>query len=485
MRHEQELRNQQLLADMEAAEAREAAKGAVKAAQLRGHCRGGSDGVFLDSEVSDVLFHFDTIVTELEKSTLTPRSLTPNEPTAMRTPTPNQMLSRKLSAPDATESVIKEGPRKSVQPKFKIEDIKQQFLQNAQRDLATQLNMQRSVETPSSRDKVRSIIAQMQASSRENSPSPAPSDPEVRAPSPVKQGRPRASSISQRISMLTQVSTEPEVFEKKEQPVVLPSRKISELTQGFELKSKPPESRSRPKSASSHRRRRSSSTRKADDSPKILSPPKSSSRRVAQVNGLPSAETPGAGKSLVMKKYSSREIEEALGELVPSVSKTEEPPKTETLKTETQSETGITTGHIEKSISSEVIVPPGVLSPPPSAEPQEASELDQEEPSSTNIKELDDAMSFSTSSEGLAQSSEPTSEAITSRVCQSTTSGDEAKLRTESTSSCEVLLTPPVEAPYRFRSISDVSHNTRMLTSYHTESSISSSSIRGDTKVCC
>ena len=109
--------------------------------------------------MSDVLFHFDTIVTELEKSTLTPRSVTPIDPLA-RTPTPNQGRTptpnrgrtptpnrgRDVVSPDiltqATSTrqdreggggggkggeeseVAKEVPPKSVQSKFKVEDIK-------------------------------------------------------------------------------------------------------------------------------------------------------------------------------------------------------------------------------------------------------------------------------------------------------------------------------------------------------------------------
>ena len=48
--------------------------------------------------------------------------------------------------------------------------------------------------------------------------------------------------------------------------------------------------------------------------------------------------------------------------------------------------------------------------------------------------------------------------------------------RTLSTSSSDVILSPPVEQPYRFRSISDVSHDTRVLTSYRTEGSVTASS---------
>ena len=59
--------------------------------------------------------------------------------------------------------------------------------------------------------------------------------------------------------------------------------------------------------------------------------------------------------------------------------------------------------------------------------------------------------------------------------------------RTESTSSADVLLSPAaVEEPYRFRSVSDVSHHTRKLSSFRTEGSLSSGSLldlEGDTKV--
>ena len=60
--------------------------------------------------------------------------------------------------------------------------------------------------------------------------------------------------------------------------------------------------------------------------------------------------------------------------------------------------------------------------------------------------------------------------------------------RDESTSSGDGLLSPVVagEEHYRFRSISDVSHHTRKLTSYRTEGSLSSGSLadmEGDAKV--
>lgn len=505
MKCEQELKNRQTTAqEMEVGERTEdtvVSEEPEKPTQVQGHHRRNSDGVFLDSEVSDVLFHFDTIVSELEKATATPRSLTPNDPT-MRTPTPNQTASRDLTTPDiliqTTESrrqdgeIAKEVPGKSVQPKFKIQDIKQQFLLNAKRDSAPQLNL-RSLDAPSSKEKVRTIIAQMQASSRENSPSSA-SDCEARESSPVKQGRTRSSSISQRISMLTQVSAETEATERKETPAVLPSKKISELTHGFELKKQSVETSSRPRSAPSRKKRRASSTSKVDEGPKILSPPKSSRRSISShVNGLPSTEMSiGQEKSLKMKKYTSQEIEEAFGELGSSLSGSK---IASTIESETK--VLVPTQQVEishENVGSDVIVPPGVLSPPLSADSEEKSKAAKEELPG-KIDNHDDVFANSqtaTSSEVLSAPTEQTESTPShdshsthdmsqdshsmSRDTLSTPGGEDATVRTESTSSCEVLLTPPVDVPYRFRSISDVSHNTRMLTSYRTDSTISASS---------
>ena len=343
------------------------------------HTMQESLGVPMDTEVSEVLFHFDTIVTELEKATLTPRSVTPSDP-SVRTPTPNQGRRREiLITPDlpvlpgigsegvrvgggeggrerregrvgdqgrvgeerdegvregeGEGEIAREAPPKSVQPKFKVQDIKQQFLQNVQRD-TTAVAAPRPQEAvpPPGGDKVKGIIAQMMqasSSSRESSPSPAP-EKEPSEVSPGKQGRQRSSSISQRISMLTQVSGENDVFEKKELAVVVvpSSRRILEITQDFEKKKKKEgEGERRPGGGPGRRKRRSSSASKSssasrsDDSPKILSPPKSSSKRsVAQENGVPRAITtkrPGAAPSVVMETYTSleSEIEEGLGEV--------------------------------------------------------------------------------------------------------------------------------------------------------------------------
>ena len=163
------------------------------------------------------------------KSTLTPHSVTPIDPLA-RTPTPNQGRTptpnrgrtptpnrgRDVVSPDiltqATSTrqvrgggggkggegseVAKEVPPKSVQPKFKVEDIKLLFLQNAQRHSSPSLSPRpsHSEMTPCNREKVKSIIAQMQAStsSRETSPSPTP-EREGRDTSPAKQTRQRSS----------------------------------------------------------------------------------------------------------------------------------------------------------------------------------------------------------------------------------------------------------------------------------------------------
>ena len=437
------------------------------------------DGVFLDAEVSDVLFHFDTIVTELEKTTLemgTPRSLTPNDPEIMRTPTPGQ--SRELVTPDilvqrttsdvqATEGegeggeITRETPPKSVQPMFKVRNIKQQYLQKAQRDSAPTINL-RSPEVPSNRGNVRSIIAQMQASSRENSTSPAPEDEESEPP--ARRGRVRASSISQRISMLTQLSTDTEVFERKEEPVVS-SGQISELAHGFESKKqKSPSNDSRPRGEPSRKKRRSSSVTK-DDAPRILSPPISSSqvrrRSNSQDNGvLPLKKASDLQPVKVQQEdYTRREIKEALREIEPS-SKDEQTSKLDSGDTTQPIEQGsddITsrsddiTSRSDDSTSQPICLPPVTSRPTLKIEPEENSRS------------------------GAIQSASQS---------DLTSPGSEGNVfRTESTSSSEMLQTPPVEQAHRFRSISDVSHNTRKLVSYQTEVAISSSKFDSDPPV--
>lgn len=423
----------------------------VQLQQCRDQSKRDSDSLFLDAEVSDALFHFDTIVSELEQSTLTPRSLTPSNP-EMRTPTPSQV--RELLTPDilvpntSSDSPVVEGgdvkrrasepALRIVQQKFRVRNIQQQFLQNAQRDTASQLNI-RSPEVPASRSNVQTIIAQMKAFSRESSPSPAPESEEKEPPS--RQSRHRASSISQRISMLTQVSTEGEVLERKEQPV-LPSRKISEITHDFENKKVSPESESQPRGAPFRKKRRSSSARK-NDAPKILSPPKSSQmngHKTPQENGLPPVEKSSDAPPVTAEtsKYTSLEIEEALLQVEASLESEQSPLERESEDTTQQLEEAGEDG-------TSPLTSPALTSPTLLIEPAEVPE-----PAS---------ISQSMSHSSLAN---PT--------------GGVVECRTESTSSSDVLLSPPVEQSYRFRSISDVSHNTRILTSYRTEGSITASS---------
>ena len=395
--------------------------------------------------MSDVLFHFDTIVTELEKSTLTPRTATPE----VRTPTPNQFRELNVVSPDivvqttSTGHEMKEEKEKieselnASQPKLRVRNIQQQFLQNSQRDSTPQVNL-RSNETPSSRGNVRSIVAQIQASSRENSPSPA-SENEGRE-SPVKQGRSRSSSISQRISMFTQISTEIEVFERKEQPV-LPSRKISELTQDFEHKKLTSEPNAQPKTTHIRKKRRSSSLSTKDDAPRILSPPKSSHlrRRTSQESGLTPQKKMSDTSSItpIPLEYTSQEIEEALTELASSVRVNEQPSKTETTREQVEEVRKDSTVH---PISLKLTSPTLKIEP---------AEVSSEPTVPQNISQTN---SVSNAKPGTEES------------------------RTLSTSSSDVILSPPVEQPYRFRSISDVSHDTRVLTSYRTEGSVTASS---------
>ena len=423
-----------------------------------------SDGLFLDTEVSDVLFHFDTIVSELEKSTLessTPSSLSPTE-MLMRTPTPSQ--GREDLAPEgSTDSqgtkedtnirrgaIACETTPKIVQPKFRIRDIQQQFLLNAKRDSAPQL---RVPDKHSGKGNVKNIVAQMQASSRETSPAAA--EVEVKEPE-GRQNRPRSTSITQRISMLTQTSMENDVFEKKDQ-VAVASRRISELTHGFETKKPAAESESRPRSTPSQRKGRSHSLTQGD-APKVLSPPKSSHihrRMKARENGLPSSEKPDDSLSIKARAEKPHEI-------VATVEKSSAEGKL-SLKTEYTEHT--TSG---EDTHEQVHVHEDAEQAREGA--PEVSDSTRQHASTSSVTSptllLEGEQIFVSSVE---QSSSQTSIASPASL---ENSGEDS--RTESTSS-EKVLSPPVERPYRFRSISDVSHNTRLLTTYKTESYVTES----------
>ena len=532
-------------------------------------------GVPMDTEVSEVLFHFDTIVTELEKATLTPRSVTPSDP-SVRTPTPNQGRRREiLITPDlpvlpgigsegvrvgggeggrergegrvgdqgregeerdegeregeGEGEIAREAPPKSVQPKFKVQDIKQQFLQNVQRD-TTAVAAPRPQEAvpPPGGDKVKGIIAQMMqvsSSSRESSPSPAP-EREPSEMSPGKQGRQRSSSISQRISMLTQVSGENDVFEKKESAVVVvpSSRRILQITQDFEKKKKKEEGgERRPGGGPGRRKRRSSSASKSssasrsDDSPKILSPPKSSSKRsVAQENGVPPAITtkrPGAAPSVVMETYTSleSEIEEGLGEARNASSS--DATSGQASDTKTQEESSVcekvedveneesVTKRSESSSSTEpaserVCVAPAAPASSVSNERELTTHSGTAQCETVAVGDSrinDDVAAKSTILETSSETATATQAECTQKrtalrkpASVSSLASGSVAMRTESMSSSDVMLSPAMDGSYRFRSVSDVSHDTRKLSSYRRDGSVSSGSMRemdGDSKV--
>ena len=414
-----------------------------------------SDGLFLDTEVSDVLFHFDTIVSELEKSTLessTPSSLSPTE-LLVRTPTPNQgreeLIPEGSSDSQGTkeETNIRRGAiacettPKNVQPKFRIRDIQQQFLLNAKRDSAPQL---RVPEMHSGKGNVKNIVAQMQAASRETSPAAA--DVEVKEPE-GRQNRPRSTSITQRISMLTQTSMENDVFEKKDQ-VAVTSRRISELTHGLETKKPAAESESRPRSAPSQRKGRSHSLTQGD-APKVLSPPKSSHihrRMKARENGLPSSEKPDHSMSVEARAEKPHEI-------VAAVEKSSAEGKL-SLKSEYTKHT--TSGEDTHEQAREGA--------------PEVSDGTRQHASTSSVT----SPTLLLEGEQIFVSSVEQNSSQTSIASPASLENADKDSRTESTSS-EKVLSPPVERPYRFRSISDVSHNTRLLTTYITESSVTES----------
>ena len=416
-----------------------------------------SDGLFLDTEVSDVLFHFDTIVSELEKSTLessTPSSLSPTE-LLVRTPTPNQgreeLIPEGSSDSQGTkeETNIRRGAiacettPKNVQPKFRIRDIQQQFLLNAKRDSAPQL---RVPEMHSGKGNVKNIVAQMQAASRETSPAAA--DVEVKEPE-GRQNRPRSTSITQRISMLTQTSMENDVFEKKDQ-VAVTSRRISELTHGLETKKPAAESESRPRSAPSQRKGRSHSLTQGD-APKVLSPPKSSHihrRMKARENGLPSSEKPDHSMSVEARAEKPHEI-------VATVEKLSAEGKLSLKSEYTKHTTSGEDTHEQVHVHEDA---------------EQAREATRQHASTSSVT----SPTLLLEGEQIFVSSVEQNSSQTSIASPASLENSGKDSRTESTSS-EKVLSPPVERPYRFRSISDVSHNTRLLTTYITESSVTES----------
>ena len=431
-----------------------------------------NSSTLLDPEVSDVLFHFDTIISELERSTLegstppslTPRSLSPSEhllapkylsetlshpvkdnlsppgvrgvlvskkeETAVKVSMSNGENAKEIetSPPEATNS-------NNVQPKVRIRDIQQQFLHRPQVKREVQV-VTRDALTPGLRGNVKSLIAQMQSSSRESSP--ASSDTELK--DAQTKSRPRSASITLKISMLTQPTTssssaDSDVFEKEPAPL---GRSISEIAQGFESKGQDSDVDTRASAPSI--------PRKKVQSPFILTSRDSSAeethRKQQHVKfGVPDKQ-----------QHVKFEVPDKQQDVKFGV-----PDKQQDVKFEVPDETS--SAAIETSQSrdhhKEVKSPPYGM---------------QRERQDDTKKHISNGTSPPFSPTLLVESMEDArkSSPLTSHA------NSPSRDRSVTTVPAEPLLSPPADQPYRFRSISDVSHNTRILASFRTESSISS-----------
>ena len=435
---------------------------------MRDPSKRDSSALFLDTEVSDVLFHFDSIVSELERSTLegsTPRSLSPSEPLIQasipaqaREPQVSNTSGQKRLPAKETDVPKGEGEREtpltngeekeevemtteavrtsgSVQPKIRIRDIQQQFLHSSQSNRESSAPA-REVMAPGLRGNVKSLIAQMQGTSRESSPAPEPEVKETH----LRQNRPRSVSITQRISMLTQTSVENEVFEKKEPTPVL-ARRISELAHDFESKIHEREADSKAITPPVQRRKVQSPfispvSKTTDDLPRERLRPKYSHQPKSHVKFKEPETTEEA-------KTAGEVVQEVAPHIEPSESQGEgysmeetSPPKMQREEDEVMEEKRehVSNGH--ETPTSPVLSPTLVVEP---------AEEEKTSPSPSHVVETPPV---STEEPG-------------------------ADSRAHPTVPHESALSPVLDQPYRFRSISDVSHNTRMLTSYRTESSIS------------
>lgn len=439
--------------------------------QVQDPSKRDSSAIFLDSEVSDVLFHFDSIVSELERSTMegsTPRSLSPSEqlmqasiaaqarvnqvsdtaeqrrlpaketdvPTEEReTETPLTNGEEKEEVEMTTEAVRTSG---SVQPKIRIRDIQQQYLQSSQTNRESSVPSRETV-APGLRGNVKSLIAQMQGTSRESSPA---SEPEVKE-THLRQNRPRSTSITQRISMFTQTSVENEVFEKKEPTPVL-TRRISELAQDFESKIHEREVDSKAITPPIQRRKVQSPfisplSKTTDDLPRERLRPKFPQQLKSHVK----FKEPDTTEET---KTTGEVDQEVATHAQPSGSQGEGTSTKETSlpKMQREEEEEVKEEKVEHISNGHKTPTSPVLSPTLVVEPAEEAET---RPSPSHSVETPPA-----------SMEEPVSDS-----------------RVRPTVPRERDSSPMLDQPYRFRSISDVSHNTRMLTSYRTESSIHAS----------
>ena len=153
------------------------------------------DTIVLDSEVTDVLFHFDAIMDSLEVEEPSPRTLTPNQEPAEVTTSPNPTPESGPPSPCDVESpeLTKLCPPSPTTPRNlpKVKEIQKQLL--VRRDSDITQSKQRDKSPP--RVNVQNIIQQLHVST--SSPSPEPLPP--------SQPRPRSNSksIQDKISVLT------------------------------------------------------------------------------------------------------------------------------------------------------------------------------------------------------------------------------------------------------------------------------------------
>ena len=419
-----------------------------------------NSSIILDVEVSATLFHFDTIISELERSTLegitplslTPRSLSPSEQLLASKDvieTLSHLAKDKLPPPGikgepvnekeetAVQVSMRNGEKSkeietsppeavpdpsNVQPKVRISDIQHQFLHHPQvkRDVEV---VTRDALTPGLRGNVKSLIAQMQRSSTESSPS---SDAELR--DAQTKSRPRSASITHKISMLTHQSTtspssaDCDLFEKEPTPVI--GRSISEIAQGFETK------------------------RQDSDADSWASVPFIPRKKV---------------QSPFILTAKDRSLEETHKQ---QHVKFEAPDKQQHVKfgpPDKQQHGKFGLPKEKSSATTKTTQSKEVTSPWYGVQREGTGREDDTK------KHISNGMSPPFSPTLLVESMEDERK---SSVLTSHAYSPSRDKSVTTTVPAEPLLSPPAGQPYRFRSISDVSHNTRILSSFRTESSI-------------
>ena len=212
------------------------------------HARNESKDLLLDTEISDVMFHFDAIVSELERSTLekSPAPVSPIPPVANsvspkhESPRQNGKISQldnaislnmgksvQEKASDSQEVSLSEKPpekkpqHEAVSTRASIQERRQQFLHPVQANAQDRSHSPaRDSEALSRAGKVKSLIAQMQ-SERSSSSSPPSSPP----PTKHRRQRSHSPSISKSISRFVHGTDNQENHENQKHYTPPPVRK--------------------------------------------------------------------------------------------------------------------------------------------------------------------------------------------------------------------------------------------------------------------